>query len=208
MKDQTMRSRRYAISGVGLDRKSANIAGVTPAVAVARERDRLDALARLRPCDASSVALMDRLARLAADLLEAPLALICLVEVDRQVLLGAYGLPEELSLSQQTPLAWSICQHAVASGRPLIVNDTHQHPDLVDHPTVNNLGVAAYAGIPLTVPGGHAIGTVSVMDTIRRDWIDDQLSFLACIARIITEELTTPTIPPQPEPTTQPGNTH
>ena len=93
-------------------------------------------------------------------------------------------------MTRQTPLAWSICQHTVASGRPLVVNDTHQHADLADHPAVTNLGVTAYAGIPLIVSGGHAIGTICVMDTVRRDWIDDQLSFLACLARIVTEELT------------------
>ena len=72
---------------------------------------------------------------------------------------------------------------------------------------MNNLGVAAYAGIPLIVPGGHAIGTACVMDTVRRDWIDDQLSFLACSARIVTEELTASRWHPQREPATQSGNT-
>ena len=110
-------------------------------------------------------------------------------------------------MTRQTPLAWSICQHAVSSGRPLIVNDTHHHPDLVDHPAVNNLGVAAYAGIPLIVPGGHAIGTVCVIDTVRRDWIDDQLSFLARVARIVTEELTASRWHPQREPATRFGTT-
>ena len=68
---------------------------------VARERGRLDALARLGPFDASSVALMDRLARLASDVLETALALVCLVEVDRQVFLGAYGLPEKLLVTRR-----------------------------------------------------------------------------------------------------------
>ena len=97
-------------------------------------------------------------------------------------------------------MAWSICQLAAASGRPLIVNDTHQHPNLVDHPAVKGLAVAAYAGVPLTVPGGQAIGTVCVIDYVRRDWIDDQLSFLACLARIITEELTIPRWHPHVNP--------
>ena len=207
MTDRATRTRRSVINRVGLDRKAANMAGVTPAGEVARERDRLDALARLGPFDPSFVALMDRLARLAADVLETPLALVCLVEAHRQVFLGAYGLSEKLSVTRQTPLAWSICQLAAASGRPLIVNDTHQHPNLVDHPAVKNLGVAAYAGIPLTVPGGQAIGTVCVIDYVRRDWIDDQLSFLACLARIITEELTIPRWHPQREPATRFGNT-
>ena len=67
-----------------------------------------------------------RLARLAAEVLEAPIGLVCLVEVARQVFLGAHGLPEELVAVRQTPLPWSVCQHAVASGQPLIVNDTHR----------------------------------------------------------------------------------
>ena len=162
---------------------------MTAVLDTGRERGRLDTLARLGSFEASEIVVMDRLARLAAEVLEAPIGLVCLVEVARQVFLGAHGLPEELLAVRQTPLPWSVCQHAVASGQPLIVNDTHRDGDLAHHPAVSDFGIAAYAGTPLIAPGGHVLGTVCVMDRVARDWRADQLSFLDRLARIVIVEL-------------------
>src|ERR1700730_13089960 len=98
----------------------------------------------------------DRLTRLSAQLLEAQIALITLVDADRQFFLSAFGLPEPFRSTRQTPLEYSVCQHAVMTGRPFIVEDIRADAGLVENRTVTALGVNSYAGIPLFTGEGHA----------------------------------------------------
>ena len=110
--------------------------------------ERLAALRRLVLLDTPASAAFDRLTGLAARLLDAPVALITLVDANRQFFLSSWGLPEPLSAARQTPLDYSICQHAVAAGRPLIVGDARKDPVLASNIVVTTLGVTSYAGIP------------------------------------------------------------
>jgi GAF domain-containing protein len=150
---------------------------------------RVAALRHLFLLDSPANRSFDRLTELAAQLLEAPVSLLTLVDVDRQFFLSSAGLPEPMRSARETPLELSICQHAVAEGRPLIVGDTRTHPVLAANPAVTRLGVAAYAGIPLVVSGGYAVGTLCVIDFITRDWTSDQLAILAHLAEITMDEM-------------------
>ena len=149
---------------------------------------RLVALRHLFLLDAPASRSFDRLTELAAQLLEAPVSLVTLVDADRQFFLSSSGLPEPVRSVRQTPIELSICQHAVAAGRPLIVGDTRADPVLTDNPAVRELGVAAYAGIPLLAEG-HAVGTLCVLDFVTRDWTGDQLAILAHLADITMDEM-------------------
>src|ERR1700720_377738 len=111
--------------------------------------DRVAALRRLVLLDTAPSLAFDRLTELAAQLLDAPVALITLIEADRQFFLSASGLPEPIASVRQTPLDYSICQFAVAAGRPYIVDDARTEPLLAGNSAVTDLGVVAYAGIPL-----------------------------------------------------------
>ena len=148
---------------------------------------RLDLLRSLGLLDTPPRPNLDRLIRLACDLLDAPIGLLTLVDRDRQFFLAAHGLPEGLASARQTSLDYSLCQYAVASGRPLIVGDTRGDPVLAANPAVTELGVLAYAGIPLIGPPSRAFGTVCVIDVKVRDWDDHQLANLARLAEIATE---------------------
>jgi GAF domain-containing protein len=150
---------------------------------------RLGALRHLFLLDSPPSRSFDRLTQLAAQLLEAPVSLVTLVDADRQFFLSSAGLPEPLQSARQTPIDLSICQHAVVEGRPLIVGDTRSHPLLADNPAVTQMGVAAYAGIPLVVAEGHAVGTLCVLDFVVRDWTADQLAILAHLADITMDEM-------------------
>ena len=125
---------------------------------------------------------MDRLVRLACELLDAPIGLLTLVDAHRQFFYSAHGLPEPVASTRQTGLDYSICQYAVASRLPLIVTDTTDDPTLATNPAVTDMGVRAYAGIPLITPGGYVIGVLCVIDTTARDWDDHQLATLAHLA--------------------------
>jgi GAF domain-containing protein len=131
---------------------------------------------------------LDRLTALAAELLECPFALLTLVDTDRQWFVSSYGLPEELHGIGETPLEYSICQHAVAARRPLVVGDSQEHPVLETNLAVTSFGIRAYAGIPLITAEDNAVGTLCVLDRCPRQWRNDQLALLADLAAIVVDE--------------------
>jgi GAF domain-containing protein len=153
---------------------------------------RIAAAGRLWPIDASRAHVLDRLVRLAAGLVQAPIAMVTIVEERRHVFAAHTGLPEHLAAVGSTSLEYSICQHAVARGRPLIVADARKDPLLSDNRAVVELGVVAYAGIPLTTSAGHAVGTLCAIDMVPRDWTDDQLAQLAQLAEFVTDQFEPP----------------
>jgi hypothetical protein len=131
----------------------------------------------------------DRLTLIAAEVLDAPVALLSVVDPDGQFFLGAHGLPENLGSLRRTPLDYSICQYAVASGAPFIVTDTSTEPRLAANRAVTELGVAAYAGIPVIHSRWLVLGALCVIDFVCRDWRDDQLSILDTLANLCSAEL-------------------
>jgi GAF domain-containing protein len=169
---------------------AADLAAIEAAVlTVVTDPTRLAAVARLGPLYDRPPPSLERLTRLAADLLEAPVALLTLVDEGRQLFIGSHGLPEPIHSARQTPLQYSVCQYAVAAGGPLVVGDVGDHPFLANHAAVTELGVAAYAGIPITGPDEWAIGALCVIDFSPRDWTDDQLANLNTLAMVCTEQI-------------------
>jgi GAF domain-containing protein len=162
------------------------MATVAPAVT---SPGRLAALRRLAVLDGPPHTTFDRLTRLAAELLETPIALLTLVDADRQFFLSSSGLPEPIHSARETALDYSICQYAIGSRRPLIVSDARADPVLRGNRAVTELGVAAYAGVPLITGDGHAVGTLCVIDFVPRDWTDDRLAILARLADITMDEI-------------------
>ena len=132
---------------------------------------------------------LDRITTLAAELLEVPIVLVTLIEPYRQTFLSSWGLPEAIRSSGETSIEFSICQYAVATRKPLIIGDTATDPVLRTNRAVTELGVAAYAGIPLITPAAHAIGTLCVLDVVAREWRDDQLALLADLGKLIEDEI-------------------
>jgi GAF domain-containing protein len=166
------------------------VAAVEAAVSGAvRDPNRLAAVARLIPVYDHPLPGLDRLTRLAADLLEAPVALLTLVDFDRQLFICSHGLPEPLHSARQTPLGYSICQYAVAVGGPLVVANAANHLLLASHAAVSELGVAAYAGIPIVSPDEAGIGALCVIDFTPRDWTGDQLANLNTLATVCSEQI-------------------
>jgi diguanylate cyclase (GGDEF)-like protein len=131
---------------------------------------------------------LDRLTRLASHLLGAPVALVSLVGEDRQVFASQIGLAEPWATRSETPLSHSFCQHAVTTGEPLVIADARKHPLVHDNPAITDLGVVAYAGIPLHV-GRQCVGSFCVIDSVPREWRDEELSLLRDIAAAATTEL-------------------
>lgn len=154
------------------------------------DRDRLDALHATGLLDTDVSPSFDRLARLAAHTLHAPVALVSLVDRDRQFFKSCLGLPEPWASERESPLTHSFCQHAVASRVPLIVTDARRHPVLRDNLAIRDMGVVAYAGIPLVDGSGNAIGTLCVIDSQPRHWTSRQIEMLDAIAASVVTEIT------------------
>jgi GAF domain-containing protein len=150
---------------------------------------RLTALRRRAPPEASGEEAFDRLTRLASRALRVPIALVSLVEADRQVFAGCLGLPEPWASWRQTPLSYSFCQHVVTSGEPLLVADARTHPLLLDNKAVLELGVVAYAGVPLISSDGHVLGALCGLDTQPRVWSAEDVATLRDLAAVATAEL-------------------
>jgi hypothetical protein len=159
------------------------------AAAAVEDAGRLDALHATGLVDSDVTPEFDRLARLAAHVLQAPVALVSLVDRDRQFFKSCLGLPEPWASARQSPLTHSFCQHAVASREPLIVTDAREHPVLRGNLAIRDMGVIAYAGIPLIDAGGHALGTLCVIDSQPRHWTSQQVGLLADIAASVVTEI-------------------
>jgi hypothetical protein len=159
------------------------------AAAAVKDSDRLDALHATGLLDSDITPSFDRLARLAAHVLNAPVALVSLVDSDRQFFKSCLGLPEPWASARQSPLTHSFCQHAVASREPLLVDDAREHELLRDNLAIRDMGVIAYAGIPLIVPDGHALGTLCVIDSRPRHWTTHQVQLLSDLAASVVTEI-------------------
>ena len=88
------------------------------------EAARLAVLARTRLLDSPVEEPYDRIARLAARVLAAPIATVTLIDHDRQFYKACVGLPGPLRSERETPLEYSFCKHTVELGEPLVIEDT------------------------------------------------------------------------------------
>ncbi|MFI5721484.1 GAF domain-containing SpoIIE family protein phosphatase [Streptomyces cyaneofuscatus] len=132
---------------------------------------------------------MERFARLAAELVGVPVALVSLVEPARQVFPGMVGLADPWAESRQTPLTHSLCQHVVAEARPLVLTDAREDARTCESLAIPDLGVVGYAGMPLTDGDGHVLGSLCAIDTEPRQWTQQELVLLEDLAAACSAEL-------------------
>jgi formate hydrogenlyase transcriptional activator len=160
-----------------------------PLVDVIGSEGRLDALRRTSLLDSPPEEAFDRLTRLATTVLRVPVALVSLVDGERQFFKSHCGLPEPLASARQTPLTHSFCQHAVGSREPLVVADARQDPRFGHHHAFSELGVIAYAGIPLITSDGHVLGTFCAVDRQPHDWTEEEIGILRVLATSTMSEI-------------------
>jgi PAS domain S-box-containing protein len=121
---------------------------------------RLRRLHRLGLLDTEAESVLDNFTQLAARLTDLPIALISLIDSDRQWFKSAIGLPQ----GAQTPREIAFCHHAICSDEFFEVEDARQDPRFADNPLVRGEPkIAHYAGSPLVMPGGERIGTLCVI---------------------------------------------
>ena len=139
---------------------------------------RLDRLRTLSLLDRAAEEGFDRLTRIAERCLDVPVAIVSLVDDRRQFFLSQVGLPEPYATDRQTPLSHSFCQHVVRRAEPLVVTDARAEPGLRDNLAIADIGVVAYAGVPLVTADGLVLGAFAAVDAEPRAWTERDLATL------------------------------
>ena len=145
-------------------------------------------LALLRACNiiyTPAEAVFDDVARLAADICGTEIALITLIDSDQQWFKARVGVTQT-----GTARDLSFCGHCIHDRHALVVEDTHADGRFADNPLVTgDPHLRFYAGVPLLVEEGSAIGALSVADRTPRSLSERQLSALYRLAAQIAREL-------------------
>ena len=119
---------------------------------------RIDAVRRTGLLDTAADESFDRLTRLAAKIIGAPATFVSLVDLTRDFYKSSFGFDEPLNTTRQIE-GTTFCHYALVSNGPLVLDDVLQLPVFRDVPTVQSLGVRAYAGIPLVTEAGQVLGS-------------------------------------------------
>jgi PAS domain S-box-containing protein len=151
-------------------------------------RTRLQVLQATGLLEATNVPLLDRVTRLAARWLQAPVAMVSLITADRQVVVSAAG-PADPWQAQHSPLSQSLCKQIVATGTPLIVQDARIDDRWCEVKAVSGGQLTAYAGMPLHTGGGQVLGALCVIDDRPRQWDTEQLGTLEDLAAMVEAEI-------------------
>ena len=158
-------------------RAAADAAGCVPADVA--ESLRLAALHRTGLLDSPREGPFDDITRLAALVCGAPIALVSLVDRDRQWFKSTVGLD-----AAETPIGQSVCAHAIRQDDVFVVEDTRLDARFRDNPLVTGPpGMRFYAGAPMRTADGLALGTVCVIDTVPRTIDAAQRGALRALAR-------------------------
>lgn len=129
----------------------------------------------------------DRITDLAAQIFDVPIALVTLVDTDRQWFKSCIGLDVA-----ETSREISFCRHVVLSAEPMIITDALADERFVYNPLVTGPpGIRFYAGAPLADPAGRVLGTLCIIDVRPRPFDASQLEILKRLAGWVAEELRT-----------------
>ncbi|MCJ2542124.1 PAS domain S-box protein [Thermostichus vulcanus] len=154
-------------------------------VAEVYEAARLAALYRYGVLDTAAEPVWDNLCRLAAQICEAPIALIGFIDQSRHWFKAAYGWKIEALPREQS---W--CAQAICRPEPLLLTDLDQDPRYREHPlVVRDPWIRAYASQPLIDGEGFVLGTLSVMDPRPRQFSLSQLQGLQTVAEQVMAQL-------------------
>jgi len=153
-----------------------------------RRPSRLRALAELETNAETSADALDRIARTACRVLHVPVVLVNLVGADRQRFVGCGG-PEPWASMREMPLTAGFCPFALGAGDAYCFSDARVDPALATNAAVEQLGVVAYAGVPLRAADGEPVGTLCAIDYEPRTWSEEDLGLLADLAAGVIAEL-------------------
>ena len=142
-------------------------------------------LASLDLLDSPAEEVFDRITRLLARVLDVPIALVSLLDVDRQWFKSRVGLDVS-----ETPLAVSFCAHAAEADAPLVVHNALEDARFARNPLVLGApNIRFYAGVPIHSSDGVPLGTLCAIGRRPRTLQPDELQVLHDLGQIVEREL-------------------
>jgi GAF domain-containing protein len=160
-----------------------------PAPLHADEEARLAALHELHLLDTEPEPVFDRFTAKLARIFDVQLALIMLVDRERQFIKSQAGAGATLAETRQIPRAALPCGYVIAGNETLVVDDLARDRRFAGSPLVLARGQRFYAGVPLHAPNGQPIGTLSILDAAPRQLTAREKRLLEEYAREVTEEI-------------------
>ena len=149
------------------------------------EEERLRALYACRVLDTPPEPQFDDITLLAAQICGVPLAAVSLIDRDRQWFKSILGLD-----ATETPREAAFCAHTILQPELMVVPDAQSDPRFSDNPLVTgDLGIRFYAGMPLLLPDGLALGALCVIDQKPRQLSADQQAALRALGNQVASQL-------------------
>ncbi|GKS77131.1 GAF domain-containing protein [Acidovorax sp. SUPP950] len=158
---------------------------MTPARPPENEAQRLRALQALMLLDTPPEERFDRFVRFAAEQLDAPIALMSLIDGQRQWFKSRVGLAVP-----QTSRDVSFCAHAILQPDLFVVEDANLDARFADNPMVTQApNIRFYAGAPLCAPTGERLGTLCIIDTKPRSLTATERAVLRALGTLANETI-------------------
>jgi phosphoribosyl 1,2-cyclic phosphodiesterase/DNA-binding response OmpR family regulator len=149
------------------------------------EAHRIAALKGLQLLDTKKDERFEQITRIAAAAFDVPIALVTLVDRDRQWFKSSFGLN-----IAETPRDQAFCAHTILDTKVMIVRDTLLDPRFADNPlVVGEPRIRFYAGYPLTLPDGTSPGTLCLIDTRPRDLDAVKINLLRDLGQLVEREM-------------------
>lgn len=149
------------------------------------EAERLKTLRSLDILDTPQEERFDRIVRMAKRIFGVPIALVTLVDENRQWFKAHMGLE-----ARETPRDVSFCAHAILGDEIFIVPDALKDERFADNPLVTGEPhIRFYAGCPLRATDGHKLGSLCIIDTVPRHLNNDDLTSLLDLAAMVEDEI-------------------
>jgi len=149
------------------------------------EAERLSSLQGLNVLDTPAEERFDRVTRLAKSLFNVPIALVSLVDENRQWFKSCLGVD-----ATETSREISFCGHAILQDSVFVINNALLDARFADNPLVTDPpNIRFYAGYPLTNYDGHNMGTLCIIDDKTRDFSSADIALLSDLGMLAQQEL-------------------
>lgn len=149
------------------------------------EAKRLDDLRLYKILDTAAEKTFDELTQIASAICETPISLISLVDENRQWFKSRHGLD-----ATETPRAYAFCAHSIQGEEMMVVEDATNDERFAENPLVTGApNIRFYAGVPLIVESGSALGTLCVIDKEPRELTKMQRNALEVLGHAVVTQL-------------------